>query len=429
MTGEIKAVTAPSPMSQPATGAFVPPGFGAFAGDGPVELPEMEPALGERRFDRVAITSVFGDPSHPRTWSGAPRNLGVALQKLGVTVEGFHPHLSTPWKVGLAARHVMAGYGRLMTAEQLYRAAPARRHLARQLAAEAAKRGTRHIIHTGALDLPVVEAEATADPMFDRASRVHHYLYCDHTWALAAEHRPDIAGYSPRALAAYEDLERSALNSVDHIFTFGRFVRDHIVDHYGVPAARVTAVGSGMGDIKPYMGPKDYVQPNLLFVCKHLFREKGGELVIEAFQQAVGRRPDLTLTIVADASVRDRVPQHPNIDFRSSLPWAELQELYRRASLLVQPMLNDPWGQVYLEGLISRTPVLGLARNGLPEITGDGRYGFLAPQADPLVLADLIIQAVSDPQRLAVMGARGQSHVMETYTWDRVARAVLYPDH
>jgi glycosyltransferase involved in cell wall biosynthesis len=139
------------------------------------------------------------------------------------------------------------------------------------------------------------------------------------------------------------------------------------------------------------------------------------------------RRPDLTLTIVADPSVRDQVPTHPAIDFRSGLPWAELQELYRRSSLLVQPMLNDPWGQVYLEALISRTPVLGLMRNGLPEITGDGRYGFLAARADPGDLADLIVHAVSDPQRLAVMGARGQNNVLETYNWDRVARAVLFP--
>ncbi|MBB6251945.1 glycosyltransferase [Nitrospirillum iridis] len=423
------------PMSQSGRPPQPPPAFGAFSGEAaPVQSPASVPALAPapreeegRRFDRVAITSVFGDPSSPRTWSGAPRNLGVALEKLGVTVEGFHPHLSKTFKMGLAARHMMGGYGRLMTSEQLYRAAPARRHLARQLAAQAAQRGTRHIIHTGALDLPAVEEQATADPMYDRAHRVHHYLYCDHTWALAAQHRPDIAGYSARALAAYEDLERRSLHSVDHVFTFGRYVRDHIIAHYGVPAARVTAVGSGMGDIKPYIGPKDYAKPRLLFVCKHLFREKGGELVVEAFQQALMRRPDLTLTIVADPSVRDQVPAHPAIDFRSGLPWAELQELYRRSSLLVQPMLNDPWGQVYLEALISRTPVLGLMRNGLPEITGDGRYGFLAARADPGDLADLIVHAVSDPQRLAVMGARGQNNVLETYNWDRVARAVLFP--
>ncbi len=35
-----------------------------------------------RRFDHVLITSVFGDPLHPRTWSGAPLNLAMALSRL-----------------------------------------------------------------------------------------------------------------------------------------------------------------------------------------------------------------------------------------------------------------------------------------------------------------------------------------------------------
>src|SRR5271170_809428 len=34
------------------------------------------------RFDRVAITCVFGDPRDPRSWSGAPANLANALERL-----------------------------------------------------------------------------------------------------------------------------------------------------------------------------------------------------------------------------------------------------------------------------------------------------------------------------------------------------------
>jgi glycosyltransferase involved in cell wall biosynthesis len=87
-------------------------------------------------------------------------------------------------------------------------------------------------------------------------------------------------------------------------------------------------------------------------------------------------------------------------------------------------MLNDPWGQVYLEALTSRTPVIGLNRNGLTEITNDGAYGFLVDQADPYALAFAIVEAAFDPDRLAAMGAAGQRHVMENYSWDRVARTI-----
>ena len=60
------------------------------------------------------------------------------------------------------------------------------------------------------------------------------------------------------------------------------------------------------------------------------------------------------------------MPAVAGIEFRAHLPWDELQRLFREATLLVQPMLNDPWGQVYLEAMVSRTPVMGLAATACP---------------------------------------------------------------
>ncbi len=74
--------------------------------------------------------------------------------------------------------------------------------------------------------------------------------------------------------------------------------------------------------------------------------------------------------------------------------------------------------------MASRTPVLGLDRNGLPEITENGRHGFLVPDADPSLVAEAILDAVDDPDRLDRMGRSGQQHVLDNYSWDRVARAV-----
>ena len=108
------------------------------------------------------------------------------------------------------------------------------------------------------------------------------------------------------------------------------------------------------------------------------------------------------------------------LSFRAHLPWDELQRLYRESTLLVQPMLNDPWGQVYLEAMVSRTPVMGLARNGLPELVDGGRHGFLVDRADPQSLAEAILSALSDPHRLESMAERAQAYVLATHSWDRV---------
>jgi glycosyltransferase involved in cell wall biosynthesis len=366
------------------------------------------------RFDRIAMTCVFGDPRNRRSWSGAPANLADALERLGIAVEGIHPRLGLLGKLGVAAADVLTGHGRPIDGEHLLRSARSREKLARQVAARADRLGVEHVLHTGSMDLPAL----------DLARGVKHYLYCDHSWALARPHRIDIDRFRRRALDAFERSERESLGGLTHVFTFGRYVRDNLIEHYGLPPERVTAVGSGMGAIEPNRAPKDYACASLLFVAKHLFREKGGFLLLDAFRLARRRRPDLTLTIVGDERSRAFVPEDPAITFHGHLPWNELQQVFRDATLLVQPMLNDPWGQVYLEALVSRTPVLGLCRNGLPEIVDGGRYGFLVRHADPEALSHAILDAVSDPGRLERMALAGQRHVLGNYSWDRVAERI-----
>jgi glycosyltransferase involved in cell wall biosynthesis len=370
----------------------------------------------QRRFDKVVLSSVWGDPLAPKTWSGAPFRLGRALRELGVEVSGFHPSMSRFAKYGFAARHMLGRHGQLVTNEQIRRGAPARHHHATQVAMMAARSGIRHILHFGTFDLPAR----------DLLKSVKHYVYCDQTWWLSLRYRTDIAAMTGSACEAYEELERAAFHSAEHIFTFGSYVRDDIVDHYGVPSSRVTVAGSGMGEIAPYLGPKSYDTPRLLFVAKHLFKEKGGDLLLEAFPKALRARPDLRLTIVGDAKSAAKVRKHPAITFQTELSWEDLTALYRRATLLVQPMLNDPWGQVYLEALISRTPALGLNRNGLPEILGNGRHGFLIDEPDADALAKAIVDAVSDSNLLAAMGQTGQQHVLKTYSWNNTAERIAF---
>ena len=79
------------------------------------------------RFDRVAITCVFGDPRDLRSWSGAPANLANALERVGVTVEAIRPRMSRLAKWGVAARDMLAGLGRPLSSEQILRGPRSRR--------------------------------------------------------------------------------------------------------------------------------------------------------------------------------------------------------------------------------------------------------------------------------------------------------------
>lgn len=365
--------------------------------------------------ERLAISSVFGRPFDPKTWSGAPNNVASAFERLGVDVIDAFPHVTRLEKIACAARYMRSGYGRVPDSLSLFRSPQLRKLRARRLSAQVSAAGARHVLHTGTLDLPACDTDT-----------VDHYLYCDHTWDLWLRHRDAGDPHSPKAISLFEDYERQCYAQMRHIFTFGAYVRDNLISHYGVAPERITAVGSGMGPIDSYFGQKDYSNGLMLFVAKHFFVEKGGHLVLEAFERARRVRPNLRLIVIWDGRDKEFPRRYRHVDFRTQLRWSVLTKLYRDASLLVQPMLNDPWGQVYLEALVSRTPVLGLDRNGLPEITENGRHGFLVAEPDADAIATAMLDAHSDSARLDSMGLSGQQHVLKNHSWDGVARRMAY---
>lgn len=363
----------------------------------------------------LAIASIFGPPRNARTWSGAPASIAAELERRGVPVVGIDLSLGPAHYAYFAGGHLISRYGHFRYSEAIARGASMRRYRARKLARGMKRLGITRVLHTGTLDM---------SPDYDETGLVH-YLLCDHTWHLSLNHRTDIDRYSAKAVRDFENLERRNYMDCRHIFAFGDYVRRDLISHYGVPENWITVVGSGMGRLQPFLGAKDYGSGRLLFIAKHLFTEKGGDLLIDAFLLAVRQRPDLTLTIVGNQKAAAAAVAYENIDVRPYVSWSELESLLGQATLLVQPMLNDPWGQVYLEALISRTPVVGLRRNGLPEIIQDGRFGFQVDQATPEAVAQAILDAVSDPGRLAEMGWLGQRHVLETYSWDRVGQRIF----
>jgi glycosyltransferase involved in cell wall biosynthesis len=115
----------------------------------------------------------------------------------------------------------------------------------------------------------------------------------------------------------------------------------------------------------------------------------------------------------------------PGVTFKTALPWKELETLFNEVSLFAMPALYEPWGLVYIEALACRTPVLGMNRNALPELTQNGECGFLLNEATPSCVAAKLLEAYSDIPRLATMGYRGQQYVRDRYSWDMTAARIV----
>lgn len=271
------------------------------------------------------------------------------------------------------------------------------------------------VLHTSTLDLPPVGA----------GKGVRHYLFCDSTWDLWRKWATTTNLCSDKLCGDAERLEQTAYSQLTHIFSISEYVRENLISHYRIPAERVTVVGTGRGVIKSYEGSKDYRNGTILMVAKGRFEDKGGPLMLEGFKLARQARPDLKLILVGDENHRKRVGSMSNVEVHGFVELERLQAFFQEASLFAMPALNEPWGLVYLEALSCKTPVMGLHRNAVPEITRNGRFGFCLVDATPAGIAAGLIDAFSDPVRLAQMGAEGQKFVVEHFTWENTVKRML----
>ncbi len=179
-----------------------------------------------------------------------------------------------------------------------------------------------------------------------------------------------------------------------------------------------------MGKIRCVGGEKSYSSRTTLFVAKDRFEEKGGLLLLEGFRLAQASDSRLKLIVVAPEQYREVAQSVPGVTFKTALPWDELEMLFNEASLFAMPAIYEPWGLVYVEALACRTPVLGMNRNSLPELTQNGAYGFLLDEATPSCVAEKLLDAYSSIDRLAAMGSRGQKYVRSRYGWDLTAERI-----
>jgi len=212
---------------------------------------------------------------------------------------------------------------------------------------------------------------------------------------------------------------------VEHIFATSRYVRQDLMDHYGVPAGKVTVVGTGLGVIQPFHGAKDYANGKILFAAKGRFEDKGVPMVLAAFERARRRNPALQLTIVGQEPGSLGISGLPNVTVPGFVPIEDLQRLFETHSLFLMPARNEPWGLVYLEAMACRMPIVGLNRNAFPEFTDGGKYGFGLDEADPDTLARIMVEVFEQPARLERMGAAAQAWCLEQYTWEKTVGRIV----
>ncbi len=354
----------------------------------------------------------LGDPKSPKTWSGTPYNLYNEISKLNKLGIAFDSAKTQPDFLKYVIKIISKIY--YLFSKNTEKGKIERYFKAKTVAQTVHNCNTKYTLHTGTSDLPFTKL-----PVGQK-----HYLYCDSTWNLWSSFSTDMKGISKRLINDAERLEKESYAQMEHIFPISEYVKENLINHYGIDSTKITVVGTGLGVIQPYFGAKDYHNGKILFAAKGRFKDKGGFLVLEAFEKAQKINPDLKLIIVGQNDYNEEIKMK-NVETYGFIPIEQLQEIFNETSLFLMPAFNEPWGLVYLEAMACKMPIVGINRNSFPELSGYGKYGFGIENTDADELKETIVRAFQNPEKLEIMGKEAQQFCVQNFSWNNTVSKII----
>ena len=172
--------------------------------------------------------------------------------------------------------------------------------------------------------------------------------------------------------------------------------------------------------------------PIILTVAR-LIDLKGIVYLIEAMPEVISKYPDTTLIIIGDGPERDSLEKRAmdlgietRVKFLGIINPDDLPPYYHSADVFVLPSINkagstEALGVVLLEAMASGCPVIGSNVGGIPDIITDGENGFLVPEKNPELIADRIIQILSDTDLQEKFRKNGLTRIQKSFSWDKIA--------
>jgi glycosyltransferase involved in cell wall biosynthesis/predicted metal-dependent phosphoesterase TrpH len=161
--------------------------------------------------------------------------------------------------------------------------------------------------------------------------------------------------------------------------------------------------------------PADRV--NVLYAGR-MTREKGVDLLADAFLAARARDPRLHLLLAGGGPEEERLRARLG-GAATLLGWldgAELAATYASADLFLFCSQTDTFGQVVLEAQASGLPVVAVASGGPAELIADGRSGLLcAPRPEALAGA---VAGLAGSRAMRERLARGGLAAVRERTWE-----------
>lgn len=280
---------------------------------------------------------------------------------------------------------------------------------------------------------------ATGDLMFRKADIVHYHAlgpgllaglprFLGRSRTVVTVHgldwQRDKWGYLARRVLQVG--ETASVAFPNRTIVVSRALREHYLQQH---RAATTFIPNGIVPLvyrdRQWLSEAGIEGKYVLFVGR-LVPEKGCHFLLEAWRRLpVELRESVQLVIAGDAgftpgyvdTLKKEAPA--GVRFLGYVHGPILESLFSNAELMVLPSTLEGLSITLLEGMsYSRCCVIS---DIPPNMEAADGHAVSFPSGDAGALRDRLVEMLNDPERALKMGEKAQVHVIENYSWDRVA--------
>jgi mannosylfructose-phosphate synthase len=221
---------------------------------------------------------------------------------------------------------------------------------------------------------------------------------------------------------------------------------DMIVKDYGAPAEQVAMIPPGYDDNRFFpvsiasrnaLRSRLGFQGRVVLALGRLARNKGYDLLIDAFALVAARIPDVALHLAVggtslnteEQTILDelkaqaiRLGLEERVKFSGFVADNDLADHYRAADVFVLSSRYEPFGMTAIEAMACGTPTVITTHGGLFRAVTFGRHALYADSLDKEDLGISIVKILRHPRLSSRLGRMGAHKARSLFTWTGIAQ-------